>query len=54
MCVCVCVAVVAVARVNRVVLCVLLVPTSVPRPVYVLSCMWDDAYKRTLAANRKE
>ena len=21
---------------------------------YVLSCMWDGAYKRTLAANRKE
>ena len=21
---------------------------------YVLSCLWDDAYKRTLAANRKE
>ena len=36
-----------------------LVPTSAPRPVkqrlwYVLSCLWDDAYKRTLAANRKE
>ena len=26
-----------------------LVPASA-----VLSCMWDDAYKRTLAANRKE
>ena len=24
------------------------------RPWYVLSCMWDDAYKRILAANRKE
>ena len=24
------------------------------RPWYVLSCMWDGAYKRTLAANRKE
>ena len=24
------------------------------RPWYVLSCLWDDAYKRTLAANRKE
>ena len=24
------------------------------KPWYVLSCMWDDAYKRTLAANRKE
>ena len=22
--------------------------------LYVLSCLWDDAYKRTLAANRKE
>ena len=21
---------------------------------YVLLCLWDDAYKRTLAANRKE
>ena len=24
------------------------------RPWYVLSCLWDGAYKRTLAANRKE
>ena len=24
------------------------------RPWYVLSCLWDDAYKRTLAANQKE
>ena len=24
------------------------------RPWYVLSCLWDDAYKRTIAANRKE
>ena len=24
------------------------------RPSYVLSCLWDDAYKRTIAANRKE
>ena len=24
------------------------------RPWYVLSCLWDDAYKRTLAVNRKE
>ena len=24
------------------------------RPWYVVSCMCDDAYKRTLAANRKE
>ena len=23
------------------------------RPWYVLSCLWDDAYKRTLAASRK-
>ena len=35
------------------------VQASVPRqvyqrPWYVLSCLWDDAYKRTLAANRKE
>ena len=34
-----------------------LVPASAPRlvyqrPWYVLSCLWDDAYKRTLAANR--
>ena len=36
-----------------------LVPDSAPRlvyqrPWYVLSCLWDGAYKRTLAANRKE
>ena len=36
-----------------------LVPASAPRlvlqrPWYVLSCRWDDAYKRTLAVNRKE
>ena len=31
-----------------------LVPASFPRPWYVLSCLWDDAYKRTLAANWKE
>ena len=36
-----------------------LVPASAPqlvhqRPWYVLSCLWDSAYKRTLAANRKE
>ena len=36
-----------------------LVPVSAPRlvyqrPWYVLSCLWDDAYKRTLAANQKE
>ena len=35
-----------------------LVPASAPRlvyqrPWYVLSCLWDDAYKRTLAFNRK-
>ena len=34
-----------------------LVPASAPRlveqrPWYVLSCLWDDAYKRTLAVNR--
>ena len=36
-----------------------LVPASAPRLVYqrlwyVLSCLWDGAYKRTLAANLKE
>ena len=36
-----------------------LVPATAPRLVYkrlwyVLSCLWDDAYKRTLAANSKE
>ena len=36
-----------------------LVSASAPRLVkqrlwYVLSCLWDGAYKRTLAANRKE
>ena len=35
------------------------VPASAPRlvyqrPWYVLSCLWDGAYKRTLAVNRKE
>ena len=35
------------------------VPASAPQLVqqrmwYVLSCLWDDAYKRTLAVNRKE
>ena len=35
-----------------------LVPASAPRlveqrPWYVLSCLWDGAYKRTLAANQK-
>ena len=34
-----------------------LVPASAPRlvyqkPWYVLICLWDGAYKRTLAANR--
>ena len=28
--------------------------TGVQRPWYVLFCLWDDAYKRTLAANRNE
>ena len=28
--------------------------TGVERLWYVLICLWDDAYKRTLAANRKE
>ena len=36
-----------------------LVPASAPRLVkqrqwYVLSCLWDGEYKRTLAANWKE
>ena len=36
-----------------------LVPASAPRLVYqkvwyVLFCLWDGAYKRTLAVNRKE
>ena len=36
-----------------------LVPNSAPRLVYqrlwyVLSCLWDCVYKRTLAVNRKE
>ena len=36
-----------------------LVPASAPRlvkqrPWYVLPCLMDDAYKRTIAANRKE
>ena len=36
-----------------------LVPAIAPRlvyqrPWYVLSCMWDGAYKRTLAVNRNE
>ena len=35
------------------------IPASAPRLVqqrlwYVVSCLWDDAYKRTLAANRKD
>ena len=29
-----------------------LIPASAPR--LVLSCLWDDAYKRTLAADQKE
>ena len=33
-----------------------LIPASAPlvwqRPWYVLSCLWDDAYKRTFAAER--
>ena len=37
---------------------IFLVPASTPRlvqqmPWYVLYCMWDDAYKRILAANRR-
>ena len=35
-------------------LTIFLVTASAPRLVYVLSCLWDDAYKRTFAANRKE
>ena len=36
-----------------------LVPASAPRmvyqrPWYVLFCLWDSAYKRTVAVNRKE
>ena len=32
-----------------------LVPASAQqRPWYVLSCLWHDAYKISLAANRKE
>ena len=31
-----------------------LVPVSAQRLWYVLSCLWDGAYKRTLAVNRKE
>ena len=36
-----------------------LVPASAPRLVqqrlwYMLSCLWDGAYKRSLAANHKE
>ena len=27
---------------------------TVSAPSYVLSCLWDGAYKRTLAVNRKE
>ena len=37
----------------------ILIPASAPQMVsqrlwYVLSCLWDGAYKRMLAANRKE
>ena len=37
----------------------LLFPASAPRlvyqrPCYVLFCLWDGAYKRTLAVNRRE
>ena len=28
--------------------------TGIKRPWYVLSCLWDGAYKRTIAANEKE
>ena len=32
-----------------------LIPASAPqRSWYVLACLWDGAYKRTLAANWKE
>ena len=33
-----------------------LVPASAPltKAMYVLSCWWDDSYKRTLAPNQKE
>ena len=36
-----------------------LIPASAPRLVYqrlwyVISCLWDGAYKRTLAANQNE
>ena len=36
-----------------------LIPASAPRlvkqkPWYMLSCLWDNAYKRTLAANQIE
>ena len=31
---------------------VYLIPASAPW--YVLSCLWDSVYKRTLAANQKE
>ena len=36
-----------------------LIPASAPRlmyqrPWYVLSCLWDGAYIRTLAANQRE
>ena len=28
--------------------------TGVTKPWHVLSCLWNDAYKRTLAANWKQ
>ena len=31
-----------------------LVPDSALRLVYVLSCLWDGAYKRSLASNQKQ
>ena len=33
---------------------IFLIPASAPRLWYVLSCLWDDAYERTLAAGWKE
>ena len=27
---------------------------EIQKPWYVLSCLWDGAYKRTFAANRKD
>ena len=28
--------------------------TGIKKPCYVVSCLWDDAYKRTLTTNWKE